>query len=329
MKNKLVSWLACGLLVLVTGCKPKPSAAPASPTITIQQEWFPFAGFAGEVSGAKRFASRHELKVNVLPGSEQIDPIKLVLSKSSPVGVVSGDLLVSAVAKGAPLVAIAVVNERSPTVFIVDDKSSIKSPADFPGHKVGLLAGTNTERIYALMMKRSGVDRSNVKEIQIPFDLQTFLMGAYEVRPAFIYDETVSLQQQGRTFRLIKPEDFGVHFVGTVYFTSRDYLASHRSDIVKLLATLNDGWKFALANPADAISDLKESFPDLQADREIRALEMGRAYFANAHSQPLVSTRENWQKMIAGLEELGVIQKNTITPENVWDPAPLDEALKK
>ena len=330
MKTKLHLLLVClGLLLGFAACsRQAPPAGSDVVSIDLQQEWFPFAGFAGEISGAKRFAAGHGLRLQVRPGSEQVDPIKLVLSKTCPVGVVGGDLLIAAVAKGAPLVAIGVVNERSPTVFIVGDQSPIRGPADFRGRKVGVLAGTNTERIYELMMKRAGVERTAVQEIQIPFDLQTYLLGEYEVRPAFIYDETVSLEQQGRSFRLIKPEEYGVNFTGTVYFTTREYLAQNRATVVRLLATLHDGWKFALENPGTAVDDLVAAYPDLNRAREKRALEMGRTYFANAQGRPLECNPEVWQRMIAGLEELTVIAAGKLKVGDVWDPTPLAEALQ-
>jgi ABC-type nitrate/sulfonate/bicarbonate transport system substrate-binding protein len=80
---------------------------------------------------------------------------------------------VAAVAKGAPLVAIGVANVKSPTCFLVKSNSGIKSPADFVGKRVGILAGTNTERVYQLMMKRAAIDRAKIKEVQVPFELQT------------------------------------------------------------------------------------------------------------------------------------------------------------
>ena len=215
------------------------------------------------MSASKRFAPDGE-KSNSrwFRGAEDVDPIKVVLSKGADFGVVGGDLLVAAVAKGAPLVAIGVVNVKSPTCFLVKAKSGIKSPADFPGKRVGILAGTNTERVYQLMMKRAGIDRSKVKEIQAPFELQTFVLGQYDVRPAFIYDEPVSLEQQSIPYEIIDPAQYGVHFTGTVYFTRRDVLDAKRPLAQALVTTLVKGWAFTIANPDVSISELHGCLPD-------------------------------------------------------------------
>lgn len=296
--------------------------------VSLQQEWFPFSGFAGEISGSKRFAYDNDIRLDIIAGSEQIDPIKLVLAGSAPFGVVGGDLLVAAIAKGAPLVAIGAVNCHSPTVFIVNEKSDIYEPQDFVGKKVGILSGTNTERIYQLMIKRTGVDRQSIKEIQIPFDLQTYLLDEYDVRPAFIYDEPVSLERKGFKYRIIKPEDFGVQFTGTVYFTTKEKLNNDRKTVIKLLKTLIQGWEFAVANPSESINDLIGVFPSLDSKREIRSLELGIPYFSNAHQFPLQCDSKVWQQMIAGLEEINVIPKNSVSVESAWDASVLEDAYK-
>lgn len=312
--------------VLSSCSRPTSSAATPLKSVTLQQEWFPFAGFAGEVSGAKRFATANGIRLKVQPGSEQVDPIKLVLAGTAPFGVVGGDLLVAAVAKGAPLVAIGTVNERTPTIFIVSDKSGIYGPKDFTGKRVGILPGTNTERVYQLMMKRAGVNRHSVKEIQIPFDLQTFLLNQYDVRPAFIYDEPVSLEQKHFGYRSIKPGDFGVDFTGTVYFTRQETLVNDRQTVVRLLKTLIQGWQFAVSDPATSIKDLVEAFPSLDPARETRALQLGESYFAGPHGSPLQCDPQVWRNMISGLEEIGAISPNAVSVDRVWDPSALKEA---
>src|SRR5947209_8108634 len=100
--------------VALIGCRS--SHPPSSTTVTVKlvQEWFPYSGFSGEVTASKRFAKAEGINLEVMPGSEQVDPIKLVLSGSADIGVVSSDLLISAVAKGAPLTGIGVINYKSP-----------------------------------------------------------------------------------------------------------------------------------------------------------------------------------------------------------------------
>jgi NitT/TauT family transport system substrate-binding protein len=166
---------------------------------------------------------------------------------------------------------------------------------------VGILAGTNTERVYQLMMKRAGIDRSQMKEVQVPFELQTFILGQYDVRPAFIYDEPVSLEQQGIPYEVIDPAQYGVRFIGTVYFTRRDVLETKRPLAQGLVTSLVKGWEYATAHPDESLSDLMAAYPSLKRDREKRSLQLALPYFSGEVGKPLTASAESWQAMISGL----------------------------
>lgn len=307
------------IIIFAISCNSTSPTTTAIPKVELRQEWFPYAGFAGEVSAAKRFAKDQQIELKIVPGSEEVDPIKLVLSSSADFGVVGGDLLVAAVAKGAPLVAIGVINYKSPTCFLVRANSGIKSPADFIGKRVGILAGTNTERIYQLMMKRSNIDRSKVTEVQAPFDLQTFILGEYDVRPAFIYDEPVSLEMKSVPYEVIDPTKYGVNFMGTVYFTRREVVEKNPELVQKVINSLAKGWTFALNTPDAAIGDLVSTFSDLKSDREQRSLVLAKPYFAGENGKPLEASTQTWESMIKGLEEINVIPQNSVKVEQVWN----------
>lgn len=292
-------------------------------TLKLQQEWFPYAGYAGECE-AVRIAALEDVAIELIPGSESVDPIKLVLSGASDFGVAGADLVIGANEKGADLVCIGTINNISPTCFLVKSGSGIKSPADFIGKKVGILPGTNTERVYNLLMARSSVDRSKIEEIPVPFDLQTFVLGQYDVRPAFIYDEPVSLDLKSIAYDIIKPSDFGVKFVGTVYFTRRDFLAQHPERVQLLIQFLKKGWESAIANPKQAIDSLGTQFEGIDKERELKALERGREYFSG-EGGVLRSSKDNWLQTISGLEELGEVTQGKVSLDDILNESFLDK----
>jgi ABC-type nitrate/sulfonate/bicarbonate transport system substrate-binding protein len=306
---------------------PKPEA------VRLRQEWFPFSGFAGEMLAAKKYASKAGVNLSVQAGGQAIDPIKTVLADQDQLGVVSGDILLTSIAEGAPIVAIGVVNDRSPTCFIVRKDSNIKSIADFRGKRVGVLQGTNTQKIYELLLLRNHVDRGTVKEIDIPFELQTFMLGEYDVRPAFVYDEPITLDRSDFAYEILYPENYGVNFVGTVYFTSRKTLSEKRAPLVATLTALIQGWRDIATNEgrAEGIRALKEGFNEIDESREAESLGRGYQYFLGPErsGRPLSVSDGRWQATIAGLEELDVLKKGAVDFPNVWYPQLLDEAYAR
>jgi ABC-type nitrate/sulfonate/bicarbonate transport system substrate-binding protein len=176
----------------------------------------------------------------------------LVAAGQSDFGDAAADRVLAAIAKGVPLVVIGVVNVSSPTVFLALADKKICQPRDFEGHRVGVLTGTATEYVYRALLDAAGVNKKKIKEIEIGFDLQGFLGNAYDVRPAFDYDEPVSLDMQNIKYTTIDPRKYGVRFVGTVYFTRRDKLQD-RDLVQAMVSALADGWRLAVSDPERAI----------------------------------------------------------------------------
>jgi NitT/TauT family transport system substrate-binding protein len=272
--------------------------------------------FAGEVVGLRDFAQKRGLNLTLEPGSESTDPIKLVISGSNEFGCVSVDKFLVANEKGADLVAIGVINQLSPTVFVSKKEKNINTPKDWIGKRVGLLPGGSTEYIYRSLLKKEGISPSQFKEITVPFDLSTFIADSYDVRPAFIYDEPIALDSQNIPYTLIEPKDYGVTFVGRVYFAKRDYVKNNPELVQSFINTMADGWASAVQNPEAAINELKEFEPKTDMSRDLKSLIKAKPYFVDTANKVLTFDYPKWDATVAELLDLGILRsrdyKNSI-----------------
>lgn len=276
--------------------------------VSLRQEWFPNANYAGELFAMYETAKHYGLELKLEPGSDQIDPIKLVLSGQNDFGVVSADRVLSANENGADLVVIGVANMNSPTCFISKIEKKITTPADFKDHSIGVLTGTNTELIYKILKRKANLTDKDVKEVEIPFDLATFVSGQYDVRPAFVYDEPVSLEIQGIKYNLIKPADYGVHFLGTVYFTKRSTVEKRPEVVQSFVNALQEGWTKSFQDPQLAIKYLKQYDKDIDENRETLSLRMAMPYFQGINGKPLSCNYNSWYDMAVSLKGIGFIK---------------------
>lgn len=276
--------------------------------VSLRQEWFPTANYAGELFAQYETDKNYGLDIKLEAGSDNIDPIKLVLSGENDFGIASADRILTANETGANLVVIAVANPTSPTCFLSKVDKNITIPKNFEGHTVGILTGTNTELIYKILKKKAGLDDKKIKEVEIPFDLATFIANQYDVRPAFVYDEPVSLEQQGIKYNLIKPADYGVNFLGTVYFTKASTIKNKPEIVQAFVNALADGWNDAFKNPEQAIKYLKQYDKDIDEKRETFSLQKAIPYFKGDNDKVLTCDFKKWEEMVSSLRELGILK---------------------
>lgn len=96
-KTAIFSVLAVLLLTVASSCTSDKKSTESSDSegsmskVSLRQEWFPYAGYAGEVTAANETDSLYGIDLTVEAGADNIDPIKLVTSGSNDFGVVSAD----------------------------------------------------------------------------------------------------------------------------------------------------------------------------------------------------------------------------------------------
>ncbi|MFW6275577.1 MAG: ABC transporter substrate-binding protein [bacterium] len=266
-------------------------------SITLREAWFPWAGYAGEIY-AEKIGGENNINFKIAPGAEDIDPIKMVISGTNDFGIASAENLILANQKGAGLIAIGALNHKSATCFIALKDKNVNNLKDFENKKVGVLTATETETIYRLLLAKNDIDQSKIKEVEAPFDLTTFLAtGAYDIRPAFVYDEAVTLDQRGVEYTMVRPEDYGVQMIGAVYFTTKKTVNENPEKVQAFVDVIAEGWKQALANPGKAIEMLKEYDPDIDAQRELASLQKGTEYFAGEENKVLFASDSTWNAL--------------------------------
>jgi NitT/TauT family transport system substrate-binding protein len=316
MKTKTIVNVFSSILVLiiavaVVGCTrdKKPEPPELVTRVTLQQEWFPQANYAGALVAADEFATNNGLEIVIQPGGgDGVDPVLLVSSGQRDFGDAAADKVLIAIEKRkADLVIIGVVNIDSPTCFLAKTEKHISTPKDFENHTVGVLSGTATEYVYRTLCAKQHLDKTKIKEVEASFELPTFISGQYDVRPAFIYDEPVSLDLQGITYSTIEPKIYGVKFLGTVYFTTGKNVREHRDKVQRFIDSIADGWRLALKYPDRAIQLLKRFDKNVDEKRELLSLQKGHPYFEGKNGKVLLSDLSDWQEMVGELKAQGAI----------------------
>lgn len=256
-----VIWLII-LALTVIGCNAV--AAPIAPTAeaaqiiksSVQFSWvdtIEFAGFYEAVDLGYYNNQGIEMRLDrggLNDDGTYIDPIQRVIEGAADFGVTTASNLITARAKGQPLVAIAAIYQRSPIVLISLAKNNITRPQDLVGKRVGISAGT--EPIYLALLASQKIDRQAITEVPVDISLEPLLKGQVDMRAGFITNEPITLKQLGQQINLILPSDYGVNIYSNVIFATEDTI-TQRPDLVEnfLRATLQ-GYDQAINDPVEA-----------------------------------------------------------------------------
>jgi len=276
---------------------PEEPAKPAAPQeISLRLKWVFDPGFGGELVAAKKgFFEEDGLKVALRPGGFESDPIRTVAAGADTFGVAGADSFLLARAKGIPIVAVAAGYLRTPVVFYVHGDSKIKTPKDFVGKRVGYQAGQDTATVYEAVLQANGVDRKQVREVPVKFDFTPFLSKQLDVWPGYAASQSYILQQRGIAYRTIIPAEYGVNYLGTVYFTTERFLKENPRAVEGFVRAVVKGWKYVYDNRDEAIRLIGEYDPPTLTAEMVRfTLERQESQIRPDNTQFGAFTDEMW-----------------------------------
>jgi ABC-type nitrate/sulfonate/bicarbonate transport system substrate-binding protein len=277
---------------------------------SLRLKWIAYIGWAGEYAALDRGLWKDQgLDVDVRPGGFEQDPIRLVPSGSDQFGVVGGDTLLQAREKGLPVVAIALQYQTSPAGFMAKASSGIKTPKDFQGRKVGISPGTDKHSVYLAMLSAARVDRSKIVEVPVKVDLTPFFMDQVEVFPVFITNQPITARDKGFEVNVIDPKDYGVSYIGNVYFTTEEMILKHPERVRRFLAGVIQGWEWALSAPEEQVVTMILKYnKELDRKNQRRVLSAVKPYIKPPNGRVGWMTREQWVSTSKILREQGALQ---------------------
>jgi len=303
MKSKFL--ILASVVVILASCKQsnqQQNTESKKLSTTLKLNWIFTGSFAPEAYAKDKFASKYNLDLTIEPGGQGKDPLKLV--GDNEFGTAAADEVLRANDKGGDFVIIGLINYNSPACFISQQDKNIKTPKDLEGKTVGILPFGSTGLIYKIMLKKNNVDQSKIKEMTVYPDLKVFLSGkSHDVQPAFIYDETVSLDIENIKYNVLEPKNLGVLFHGPCYFTTKNTIEKNPELVQAFINLMADAVSEAIKQPTDAIKSLKKLSPDVNEERELKVWEKGIEYYKGYNGKPLTSDIESWNVMVKELME--------------------------
>jgi NitT/TauT family transport system substrate-binding protein len=289
-------------------CSKLKKATNGNTIVRLQQQWFANSGFAGELMAQNETASKYGLRIEVLPGSDQVDTKQIVKLGEAEFGVAGAEQIMQANEIGAGLVIVGVINYRSLACFISRKSKNIIKPKDMEGHKIGTMEGSPVDLIYQALKKKEGLAIDKNDEIPTGWVLTGFEKDLYDVYPAFINDEPIKLQLEGIEVNSIIPSNYGINFIGTVYFCKKELVECCPEIVQSFVNSIIEGWAYTIKDPKRAIDYLKKYDPNIDEVKELESLQRGMDYYKGEEDRILYTKRSTWADMAALLEDIGKLK---------------------
>ena len=246
--------------------------------LRFQLHWVTQAEFAGYYAAAELgYYADEGLDVTLLDGSVEIVPQQLVLAGAADMGLGWVPRVLESNERGADLVNIAQMSQRSATLEIAFAHSGIETVEDLRGRRVGTWGFGNEHELF-VALRAAGINPDNPDDVTIVqqgFDMSLLLNGELDAAQAMTYNEYAQLLEAVNpdTGELYQPEDLNVidfNDVGTAMlpdhiFAAREWLEREgNADLaMAFLRASFRGWIYCRNHPDHCVEVVLDRGPTL------------------------------------------------------------------
>jgi len=289
---------------MAAGLAANASAAAVAPApVTFQLNWVaggPNAGFASAV--AQGYYKDAGLDVTLVQGNGSGNTAQLVASGRAQLAYADAVAIAQLIAKGAPMKVVSTIYQSNPNEVMALKKTGIKSIKDLAGKKVGVPSGSSQTTMLPLFLKANGLKESDMTLLNMPpaSMVPSLLQGQVDAILGSMDAYQIQAEAQGAQLDNYRFADYGVPTVSTSIFVNDQFLKDNPELVKNFIAASLKGWSFALDNPAQAVKDLKQVFPEVNdklAASELAAITPlfcsgGAKYIGKAEDAQWVKTQD-------------------------------------
>jgi NitT/TauT family transport system substrate-binding protein len=252
MKKLMASAMA---LALMSGM------ASAEDNVTLQLKWVTQAQFAGYyVALDKGYFKDEGLNVTIKAGGPDIAPEQVIAGGGADVIVDWMSAALAARERGLPLVNIAQPFKHGGLELTCLKETGINSPADFPGHTLGVWFYGNEYPFYSWMAKlgvKTDGSAGGVTVLKQAFNVDPLLQKQADCISVMTYNEYGQVIDAGISADQLVTFNYlneGVGVLEDGLYVLEDSLKDEgfKDRMVRFVRAAMKGWKYAEANPDEA-----------------------------------------------------------------------------
>ncbi len=295
--------------------------AAGTRSVKLQQSYLNNVEFAGYYVAAKMgIYKKYGLTVDILTAGTTTDPRAIVADGGAQIGIVSetSDTLIG-IAEGVPYKCIGAAFQTNPGCLLVLASSKIYNIKDLEGKVVGIQDDARQQVLGIL--KAHNVPASKVGLLVVGTDPGSLVEGKVDAYTAYVFNEPIALKMKGVATRCYSFSKIGLPGYGDNVIATNHTIDSTGEMLARFMRASQEGWKYAVAHPSDAVSITLKDFPSdqtptqqkLQMQAEIPMLTSSTT---KAHGLLAIS-KSVWSQAIAAAKVSGALAKPVTVAESL------------
>ncbi|MQP66143.1 ABC transporter substrate-binding protein [Niveispirillum sp. SYP-B3756] len=299
----------CALAVLVG------LPAGAAEKFVFMTDWVAQAEQGGFYQAlAEGLYAKRGLEVEIRPGGTGMDPQKLLAAGSIDGAMASsGFFTLNLIDVGAPVVTVAAMFQKDPTILMSHPRSDVTSLADMKGKPIHI-GDPSVNTMWRWLASRYGY--SDIQIRKYSFNIAPFLVDKSAIQQGYVTSEPFTAEKAGVKPQVFLLADNGFASYSAMIMVRKDVLTRREAVVKAFVEASIEGWyHFLTRDPAAAYALIKKQNPDIDdatlANARQKIIEYGLVTGGDAATQGVgYMSAERWQKFTKEMKDLGIYPQN-------------------
>lgn len=319
-------------------CAASVMAAPqarAMDKVTVQLDWVVRGAhamfFVGQQMG---FFTQNGIGLTqIIKGSGSANALRFVANGNATFGFADLPTLMTGVAKGIPVTAIAAVNQQSPLAMItVKSRHVLNTPADLKGLNVGVdPAGGSAYIFLKAFLAANGMTIGDITQSTVAPPYESYLvLGRVDAIPGYVDAEVPELEAKTGgpgSLSILQGAKFGYVALGSGVFTSNKLIATNPDLVRRFVKAYLESMAYVAAHPDQAVAMIVKANPEY-AGKEAVLREELRFDIAHSFFSPATAAHGiGWISPAQWAATVAMLQKQAGLPASASATGGFDDAF--
>jgi NitT/TauT family transport system substrate-binding protein len=235
----------------------------------------------------------------------------LVGNGDADFGEAGADQILMANAKGLPVVATAVILQKTPVAVIFPTDSGIKTLPDLYGKTLGVPTLSVAEKQWRYVAKYNKLDASKIHEVSLGTGIAQMIEARkVDAAVAFFFNDGLKVQSDGIPMSWILMSDVGLPIYSDGLVVNQQTLKTNPDLVRRFTRAFVKGWTYAVAHENETLEAFLKDNPTVDAKYsalklpEVLKLTQSPDTQANGIGY---STAEKWEAMQNALVDMGIM----------------------
>ena len=284
--------------------------------VNVVLDWYPNAIHTFLYTAIERgYYEEEGLDVQIRFPSNANDALSMVAAGKAEIGMYYQQDLIQAVAnQKAPIRSVGAIVQSPLNIILSLKDKNITSPKDMVGKTIGYGGTVLSESLVKCMMESVGADASDVKMVDVGFDLMSSMTtGNVDATiGCLVNHEVPQMEKEGFEVNYFFPDDFGVPKYYEGIFLASDEMIDNEPDVLAgFLTACSKGFEDFKNSTDEVLQVLLDNQDEanfaLDPDVEKKSCETLLPLMETADAKFLSQTEACWQENIDWMYDEGLI----------------------